>query len=270
MKYLEYNSLEEINTALSTLETLDTRVFSRLDAYSCKSTTDEKKLKMYIEEKYEGDADVLLGASPGTAGFPYGSSFTAPTPTAGSFSFSNGPISHSPTSPFGPLAQISSRKTLFYLLATLNAAFPDYDFSDVKPELFVKIPLLNIVQRNVTATLFRTAIEGVQTNNLSLRLWEAIDEVIQLQECDVYSFNPNPEEEPDSEEGNLWSFYYFFFNRKLKRVVFFTARAVSYMAPAQPEELTNDIYGDVGDEPMFGDSDMGLSYEQYTMESMEV
>jgi hypothetical protein len=31
-------------------------------------------------------------------------------------------------SPFGPLTQHASRKTLYYLIAILNASFPDYDF----------------------------------------------------------------------------------------------------------------------------------------------
>jgi hypothetical protein len=32
------------------------------------------------------------------------------------------------TSPFGPLTHQASRKTLYHLIATLNASFPDYDF----------------------------------------------------------------------------------------------------------------------------------------------
>lgn len=32
-------------------------------------------------------------------------------------------------SPFGPMNQPASRRTLFYLIGTLNASFPDYDFS---------------------------------------------------------------------------------------------------------------------------------------------
>jgi AP-1 complex subunit sigma 1/2 len=32
-------------------------------------------------------------------------------------------------SPFGPLTERSSRKTLIDLIATLNMAFPDYDFT---------------------------------------------------------------------------------------------------------------------------------------------
>jgi len=39
------------------------------------------------------------------------------------FSFSSSLVS-----PFGPLDQTASRRTFFYLIATLNAVFPDYDF----------------------------------------------------------------------------------------------------------------------------------------------
>ncbi len=34
--------------------------------------------------------------------------------------------------PFGPMDQHSSRNTLYLLIATLNVAFPDHEFSDVK------------------------------------------------------------------------------------------------------------------------------------------
>ncbi|KAJ3238525.1 RNA polymerase III-inhibiting protein maf1 [Chytriomyces hyalinus] len=278
MKYLEYSVLEEVNSALSCVDTCETRVFARLDAYSCKNTNDDKKLKHHIDEKYTSDAmhadvDMLVLMPIGSPTLPgsFASASSSFQLGGGLGNFTLGPpvgLGVSPSSPYGPLAQVTSRKTLFYLLATLNSAFPDYDFSDVKPELFMKVPMLKIVQESVKSTLFGMGLEGL-SHNISDRLWEAIDEVIQLIDCDMYSFNPDPEMEPDSEEGNLWSFYYFFFNKKLKRVVFFTARAVSYMAPIQPEEMTTDIYGDTSDQPMF-DSEMGLSYEQYTMESMEV
>jgi hypothetical protein len=35
--------------------------------------------------------------------------------------------------------------------------------------------------------------------------------------------------EPDGDEGNIWSFYYFFYNKPEKRIVFFMARAVRYL-----------------------------------------
>jgi len=43
------------------------------------------------------------------------------------------------------LCDTISRKTLFYLIATLNAAFhPDYDFSDAKSHEFSKEPSLQV------------------------------------------------------------------------------------------------------------------------------
>lgn len=99
---------------------------------------------------------------------------------------------------------------------------------------------------------------------LGRRVWEAIDPVVKIEECDFYSFIPDAEVAPDAEEGNLWSFYYFFFNKRLKRMVFFTCRCVNAMAPTQPEErLDNREYT-----PSFEDD--GMSFEQYTMHNIEV
>lgn len=59
----------------------------------------------------------------------------------------------SATSPFGPLQDSSSRRTFIYLISLLNAAFPDYDFSNVKPEQFVKEPNLQVVQSATNTNL---------------------------------------------------------------------------------------------------------------------
>lgn len=58
-------------------------------------------------------------------------------------------------------------------------------------------------------------------------LWAAIDEEIRLSECEVYSYNPDLCSDPFGEDGCLWSFNFFFYNRKLKRVLFFSCRAHS-------------------------------------------
>ena len=44
------------------------------------------------------------------------------------------------STPFGPMDRHASRKTLFLLIATLNIAFPDHDFSGVRPAHFCKEP----------------------------------------------------------------------------------------------------------------------------------
>lgn len=56
----------------------------------------------------------------------------------------------------GPLCDTISRKTLFYLIATLNATFqPDYDFSDAKSHEFSKEPSLQVPMQH-TLTLNNT------------------------------------------------------------------------------------------------------------------
>ncbi len=79
-------------------------------------------------------------------------------------------------------------------------------------------------------------MDPVSSQSLATLIWSAIDSVVELSDCDVYAFQPDPDSEPEAEQGNLWSFYFFFFHRKLKRIVFFTSRSVSLMAPLQPEE----------------------------------
>ena len=44
------------------------------------------------------------------------------------------------------LCDVISRKTLFYLISTLNMAFPDYDFSDTRGSNFSKEPSLQVIQ----------------------------------------------------------------------------------------------------------------------------
>ncbi|KAJ3410353.1 Ribonuclease H2 subunit A [Chytridiales sp. JEL 0842] len=238
MKYLEFESLEEINSSLSCIDTGDSRIFGRIEAYSCKSTTDDKKLQQHLKSKYDDDSLLTIPISHSTSPdrhhhnhFRGGSS--APR--------------MSPVSPYGPMTQ-TSVKTFTFLLATLNAAFPDYDFSDIKPEYFIKVPSLALVINNVSATLLN-GLGGPDSTHqaVSTKLWEVIDEVVQLKECDLYSFQPDPEIEPDAEEGNF------------------------FMAPVQPEESVEMIgEGLVDDEDTPMGSDMALSYEQYTMQSMEM
>ncbi|EGF80422.1 hypothetical protein BATDEDRAFT_35104 [Batrachochytrium dendrobatidis JAM81] len=249
MKYLAFESLEKINNQLSCIDKGDTRIFGRIEAYSCKNTGEDKKLKHHIESKYSEEANL------------------------GSPDASMSPIL-TPVSPYGPLAQLTSRKTLFYLLATLNAAYPDYDFSDVKPEYLTKIPTVGLVVNSVNNMLLVHLGDTQNAEAVGSSIWSAIDDACTTKDCDIYSFNPDRELEPDAEEGNLWSFYYFFFNKRLKRMLFFTCRSVSSMVPIQPEEdalLISDSDDAMMEEPMHrSNSSPSLSFEQYTMQPFQL
>ena len=64
-------------------------------------------------------------------------------------------------------------------------------------------------------------------SNIHDKLWVTLNKEINLVDCDIYSYNPDLTSDPFGEDGSLWSFNYFFFNKKLKRIVLFTCRALS-------------------------------------------
>lgn len=209
MKLLESTRFEAINSALS-IETGDSKIFGRIESYSCKMAGGEKQLyKRFNAEQGMAPTDLQALSPPQTA--------LGVSPHFGRSASGDEE---------GPLCDTISRKRLFNLIATLNAAFhPDYDFSDARSHEFSKEPspqwVMNCVDSNLSATA------GEQFRSLRGQLWAALDDEICLSDCDIYSYNPDLASDPYGEDGCLWSFNYFFYNRKLKRIVFFTCRAIN-------------------------------------------
>ncbi|XP_074059197.1 repressor of RNA polymerase III transcription MAF1 homolog isoform X3 [Macrotis lagotis] len=170
----------------------------------------------------------------------------------------------------GPLSDKCSRKTLFYLIATLNESFrPDYDFSTAKSHEFSREPSLNWVVNSVNCSLFSAVREDFTA--LKPQLWNAVDEEICLSECDIYSYNPDLDSDPFGEDGSLWSFNYFFYNKRLKRIVFFSCRSISgstYTRSEAGHELDMDLgeEEEEEEEERGGSSSEGATEETSTME----
>lgn len=318
MKFLDLHELAPINRVL-TFDTPECHVLGRVEAYSCKAVNKEKKLYKQLETRYAEDVQFYQSISPDEA-------------------------HASLSSPFGQLDQPSSRRTLFYLIATLNAAFPDHQFDDVKPEQFRKesrdmainslsTTLLNLgrnhpmagdqfrigavsspksppleakkTERRRSSSVGQNSARHQPYTSPSLaakekptspllsattpatssisQLWNVIDSIIDLSDCDVYTYNPpDTESDPhgDGDDGDdgadgddyvdrddfddddddnedtihsfddnrfqparprssvpvptrsrngglIWSSNYFFYNKKMKRIVFYTLWAVS-------------------------------------------
>ncbi|KAG1682120.1 Repressor of RNA polymerase III transcription MAF1 [Nymphon striatum] len=213
MKLLENSKFEAINSSLS-LENGDCNILGRIESYSCKLVASDKKLLKVLWNSESGNE--LQALSPPQS-----------------------MLSHSPSRAYrrslsvssdgetqGPLCDTISRKTLFYLITTLNASFrPDYDFTDAKSNHFSKEPSLNWVTSCIGSNLYAGANEGY--SGIKQQLWATIDDEINLMDCDIYSYNPDLVSDPYGENGCIWSFNYFFYNKKLKRIVFFTCRAIS-------------------------------------------
>ncbi|KAJ1651923.1 RNA polymerase III-inhibiting protein maf1 [Dispira simplex] len=168
MKYLDIPDLDLVNAALTFKTSSDSLVCGRLEAYSCKSAGEDKKLYKFFENKFHEDLREASSLSP------------------------EDPLSHM-ISPFGLLTEPASRKVLFYLTATLNMSFPDYDFRLIKPEQFTYEPDVMSVVKSINTTLFAT---GNTTAVQKYRLWEMVDEIINLNACSVYSYHPDVDSDP--------------------------------------------------------------------------
>lgn len=229
MKLLENARLDTLSAAIST-DKGDSQIDGRIESYSCKMAGSDKKLYKTLNE---GSAPNELQAlsppqNPGSIS-PTNSGYPAMLTNARQRSLSTGSQEEA------VLCDTISRKMLFYLISTLNASFnPDYDFSNVKSHEFSREANLQLVIDAINGNL--SAIIGETYVALRAGLWAAIDEEINLAECDIFSYNPDLDSDPYGEEGSLWSFNYFFYNKKMKRILFFTCRATRSSAQYQSDE----------------------------------
>lgn len=61
----------------------------------------------------------------------------------------------------------------------------------------------------------------------------------ELRDCDVYSYRTDTgDPDPFGEHGSIWAFNYFFYNKRLKRIVYFSCRSVSKATAADGDALS--------------------------------
>lgn len=191
MRFLTSGALASASAKINDIDTGDMLVSGRIEAYSCKRAGADRKLYNDLEKQYKAE----LAQSPSET------------------------LS---VSPFGPMEQKKSRETLIELISTLNAAFSEYDFSSLRAEHFVKEEQWRVVHQ------INTRLESVIPNYAEIRdsLWTAVDSEIQLADCAVYSLMPDFETNPFEEDGCVWSFTYFFYNKKrLRRIILWSCSA---------------------------------------------
>lgn len=242
-QYLPLRDFDDVTNALN-FDTADCHVVGGCDLYTTKAAGNDKKLYKNIEQSLESQYASLLSFSA-----------SLPPPQASAAAAS---LNLSRSSPFGPLSQTSSRRTFAYLIATLNASHPDYDFSHLlRPSDFRREKSLKLVMNTLDTTLYNLrpkpsnlllSIQPHWSSNVTStvplassgseawgpRMWRLIDKEMSLKECSIYCYSP--EEDPyDGEEGAIWSFNYFFFNKARKRVCYIYLRGLSIIShsPAQ-------------------------------------
>jgi hypothetical protein len=259
-QYLPLRDFDVVTNALN-FSTPDCHVIGGCDLYTTKAAGTDKKLYKNIEQTLESQYESLVRLSASLSP-PY-----RPAPSDDGKTGENGnrkkrsrtveppEIDLSRASPFGPLSQIGARRTFAYLIATLNASHPDYDFSHIlRPSDFRKERSLRAIIHNVDSTLqhlrpkpytssaaylspplIPSSSAPPVVNTLggtevwSPRMWSLIDKEMGLRQCEKYSYVPD--DDPfDGEEGSLWSMHYFFFNKEKKRVCYLYLRGLSVIS----------------------------------------
>lgn len=169
---------------LTCLDIIVEHLSFRVESYSCKMAGNDKRLYKLITN----DGTELQALSPPQT---YIGSPVSGTPTVGpnampvvfvrSTSTSSGAY-HSDQPQF---CNTINKKILFHLISTLNTAFhPDYDFTDAKSDEFSREPSLNWTMSSVKSNL--SAALGDSYSSFEQQLWSAIEEEIQLKECEIY------------------------------------------------------------------------------------
>lgn len=233
VQFLPLSEFEDVTNALN-FDTSDCHVVGGCDLYTTKAAGGDKKLYKNIENSLESQYESLLRLSASLSP-PHASSAAAS-------------LNLSRSSPFGPLSDHSSRRTFAYMIATLNASHPDYDFSHLlRPSDFRRERSLKKVMNTIDSTLFNlrpqmardvtppTPSTGssphvpLTTHSWGPRMWRIIDDQMSLKECSIYCYAP--EEDPyDGDDASIWSLNYFFFNKARKRVCYLYLRGISVLS----------------------------------------
>jgi AP-1 complex subunit sigma 1/2 len=234
MKYLPVQDFEAVTSTLN-FNTPDCNVTGGCDLYTTKASGSDKKLYKNIDNDLNSQHEALLklGASLSP---PERAHMLATSPSMQMFSHS---------SAFGPLSELSSRKTFAYLIATLNASHPHYDFShvlrpnDFKRERNLRRVMINLdsilqnVRPNFEPKSLGSSLGSETTSIWGPQCWSLIDKEMHLNECTIFSYHPDsdPFEE---DESAIWASHYFFFNRTLKRVAYLYVRVVPVISSHSP------------------------------------
>lgn len=120
-------------------------------------------------------------------------------------------------SPLGPLLTSDAQSLMVALISLLGLLFPDHDCTRVTPHDFQlcsdKHAVVNSINHNLSAVVDRTR------TGFMMELWIAVQDAIDLGNCEIYALQPRPGTfEPA--ENSLMSLHYFFVDQNHGRVLF--------------------------------------------------
>jgi hypothetical protein len=203
-QFIPLRSFEDVSDALN-FENHGVQMDGGCDLFSMKAVSDDKKLitrvHTTLNEKHQ--SDLRIAAS-------------LPSAFAASFAAS---ANLSRASPFGNLSLPQNRRKFANLIAVLNATHQDHDFSNVlRPDDFVRFKSLDQAVREIDSKIYNahsTSLpSGTQTPGGSImwnpKMWDKIDEEMDLKNCEVYCYKPQDNPFKDEEETTYANMHCFF------------------------------------------------------------
>eukprot|EP00658_Telonema_sp_P-2_P010966 TRINITY_DN14172_c0_g1_i2.p1 TRINITY_DN14172_c0_g1~~TRINITY_DN14172_c0_g1_i2.p1 ORF type:complete len:216 (-),score=24.93 TRINITY_DN14172_c0_g1_i2:451-1098(-) len=204
MKYLVIPEVQAADTKLQLINTGDSIIQGKLEAYSCKRAGADKKLSTMLDRQYSDPAESTAAMPCGSLERTY-SGFTpiltaspSPRDQPDDFMLSESPgvmARSASSSSVGMIPDANMRRLFINLLLTMNTMFPDYDFSSVRPEEFVEENNHDLVVHSINSSLQKAML---LEPTLAPSLWQGIDS-IRPQECFIFSYLPAASGGPLSE-----------------------------------------------------------------------
>lgn len=209
-------------------------------------------------------------------------------------------------SPFGPLKNSSTRRKFAYLIAVLNATYPDHDFSNLQPttENFHKVEspevlinrfnnimvslgkkeeLLSWIWDIVNVYMDMIPLRSPNLTSSSSRKNSLINALLATSPkselhspalehcCKIYEFQPSDQsilEDLNHPFQTMWSNYWFIYNKKKKRVCFLYLTAINRIHFSQISSNGQRLSGNEKDGNRVKNSDEPYS-DYYMDEDME-
>ncbi|CCH45449.1 Repressor of RNA polymerase III transcription [Wickerhamomyces ciferrii] len=236
MKFIDENDIEQINQFLD-FDTNECHINGGCDLFTTKPVGSDRKLYKTIDkhfdylinqqelEKENNNHEIIPGDNGNTN--HNGNTFWEQKRRFSSSDVHPHTQSTSPKSlestPFGPLNETASRRTFAYLIGILNQTYPDYDFSNLNPINFKKLNSINSLKSKFENTLISL---GKSSESW---IFDIINSHMDLNDCIIYELNLGDNDSTDinsnqsfldDEPGHLWTFKWFIFNKKRKRVAY--------------------------------------------------
>ncbi len=205
MKFIDNNNLEQLSNHLSE---------KKIGSFFING-----RLELYVNSHSSKDQHDELSNSSNIGSEPFDpNQFIRNKPRSNSLGDYRPKVGRKRTGSLGDLDDISSKQLLCLLISTLNSFYFDYDFSNAKPESFI-YKELNEVIREVNS---RLAEISLSENSFHSLLWTSINEIIDLNHSEIFSYQSDLEDDDPFNDGALWCFNYFIFNRQKGWIIYFT------------------------------------------------